>query len=350
MSGRHVRLAVVPSQPATSARRAYPPKDMPRHHLVPQMYLRRFADDESRLTAVPRDKAGQRVTLTVRKAAAEVGFYAIPADDLEPHARQGHDPEVVEHALADIESACASHIDRILDGEIPPPTETARLQLSLFIALQHTRGWRFRRDLADLARLTAPAFIRQSITADRVRATLKATGRPAAPKDVEDMLVRLTGPNGPKPVLRQAMYVQHAVQNAIEVVAPTLFARRWRLLEFPKPCLAVSDEPVAVPVITGKGAANVSELWFPLDRSHALELALRGSEKLVQAPLGKARKINRLTASQAERWIFHHPDDDPLADLDIGARTGFVEKVEDLVEAGKVVGEMRRVVRAPIAD
>ena len=314
------------------------------------MYLRRFADDDFHLIAIPRDNLDQRMTLTVRKAAAEVGFYAIPSDDLEPGARGGHDPEVAENSLAGIEGACATHIERILGGEFPPVSDTSRLHLSVFIALQYTRGWRFRRDLADIARLTAPAFIRQNVTAERIRATLEATGRPADPQDVEAMLARLTGPDGPKPVLRQAMYVQHAIQNAIEVIAPTLLVRRWRLLEFPKPCLLVSDEPVAVPVIAGRGAANVPELWFPLDRSHALELALRGSEKLVQAPMSKARKINKLTASQAERWIFHHPDDDPLDGLDVSGRTGFIEKVDELVENGEVVGEVRRVVRGPISD
>jgi len=144
--------------------------------------------------------------------------------------------------------------------------------------------------------------------------------------------------------------VQHAFRNAIEVVGPTLFARRWRLLEFPKPCLLVSDEPVAVPVIAGKGAANVPELWFPLDRKHALELSLRGSESRVQAPMSKARKINKLVASQAERWIFHHPVDNPLDGLEVHGRAAFIEEAEDLVENGEVIGQRRRVLRGPITD
>ncbi len=330
--------------------RALRSDDMPRHHLVPQMYLRRFADEQAQLVAVPRDRLDEPLILTVRKAAAEVGFYAIPTDDLEPEARQDHDPEVAEKALAGIEGACATHIDRLLRGEFPPPDEPERLHLSIFIALQYTRGWRFRRDLADLARLMAPAFIRQNVTAERIREALVATGRSAGPQDVEDMLARLTSEHGPKPVLRQAMFVQHAIQNAIEVIAPTLFGRRWRLLEFAKPCLLVSDEPVAVPVIADKGAANVPQLWLPLDRRRALELALRGSERRVDAPISKARKINSLVATQAERWIFHHPDDNPLADLPLGGRTQLVEKVADLVEDGKVVGQLRGVVRGPRSE
>lgn len=314
------------------------------------MYLRRFANDDAQVIAVPRNKLDQRVPLTVRNAATEVGFYAIPTDDLQDQARDGRNPEAAESALAGIEGACTKHIDQLLAGELPHVGDTARLHLSVFIALQHTRGWRFRRDLDDIARLTAPAFIRQNLTPEQVRAALIATGRPAEPHDVDDMFARLTGPDGPKPVLRKGMYVQHAFLNAIEVIAPTLFARCWRLLQFPKPCLLVSDEPVAIPNIPGKGAANVPELWFPLDRTHALQLTLRGAETLVHASLSKARKINTLIASQSERWIFHHPDDTPLDGLEITGRTGLVEKVKPIIENGEVVGELRGVVRGRLPD
>jgi hypothetical protein len=92
----------------------------------------------------------------------------------------------------------------------------------------------------------------------------------------------------------------------------------------------------------------VPQLWLPLDRGHALEFAMSGAETVVPAPLKKAAKINLLVASQAERWIFHHPDDSPLEGLVSTSRMGLVEQVEDLIEDGKIVGEIRGLVRAPI--
>ena len=162
------------------------------------------------------------------------------------------------------------------------------------------------------------------------------------------MLARLTGPDGPKPVLRQGMFVQHAFQNAIEVVAPTLLTRRWRLLRYDRPCLLTGDEPLAVPLKPGTGVGNATVLWFPLDRRHALELSLRGSEGVVQAPLSKARKINALVASGSEKWLFHHPDDRPVDPAAVTPRMGLTEEVLDLVEDGLTVGEIRRVKRAPL--
>ncbi len=312
------------------------------------MYLKRFADDRQQVVAVPRDNLSGTVRSTVRKAAAEVGFYEIPTDDLEEHARQDHDSEAVEQALSGIEGAAAAAIERILNGKFPLDDPTVRLHLSAFVALQHTRGWRFRRDFADLARLTAPAFIRQNVTLERVREALVSQGRSSEPDDVRDMFERLTGPDGPKPVVRQGMYVQQAVRLALEDIAPTIFIRRWRLLTFSRPCLLTSDEPVALPVIERRGAANVPQLWLPLDRSHALEFAMSGGETVVPAPLKKAAKINQLVASQAERWIFHHPNDSPLEGLKLTSRMGLVEQVEDLIEDGELVGEIRGLVRAPI--
>ncbi len=321
----------------------------PRHHLVPQMYLRRFADDREHLAAVPRDAPDRVVSMVVRKAAAEVGFYAIPTEDLEPHARGAHHPEVAEQALSGLESACSGHIADMLRGGFPPRLE-ARFQLSAFIGLQYTRGRRFRRDLDDLARMTAPWFLQRELTPERVRDGLVAAGQPAGPDDVADMLARLTGPDGPKPVLRRGHYVQHAFRNGIEEVGASLFVRSWRLLAFTRPCLLTSDEPVAVPTLDSRGPANVPALWFPLDRQHALELSLTGSETVVRPPLAKARKINRIVATQAEQWIFHHPLDTPLADLTIGPRHGLVEEVVEQVGQAGLVGQSRRLARRPLVD
>ena len=75
-----------------------------------------------------------------------------------------------------------------------------------------------------------------------------------------------------------------SVRHAIEDIAPTIFARKWRLLAFSKPCLLASDEPVALPMIERRGIANVPQVWLPLDRSHALEFATKGREDVVRAP------------------------------------------------------------------
>lgn len=72
---------------------------MDRHHLVPQMYLRNFADASSKLTMVAGGDLTRSHTVTVKNACNEAGFYTIPTEDIEPYARAGHDPDALEKRL-----------------------------------------------------------------------------------------------------------------------------------------------------------------------------------------------------------------------------------------------------------
>lgn len=119
---------------------------MPRHHIVPQLLLRRFADADERLVMVEREDPDHVVPTKVRTAAAEAGFYRIPAEDLEEHAQAGHDPELAERALADLESAAGPVIEGVLGGTLAIG-DWEKYRLSQFAALQLARGWRFREDI-----------------------------------------------------------------------------------------------------------------------------------------------------------------------------------------------------------
>jgi len=127
-----------------------------------------------------------------------------------------------------------------------PPSHEAPYRLSMFIALQVARGWGFRRDLEAITNLTAPDFVAVQATPDRVRATTRRSGMPHGDTEVAQMIARLTGPDGPRAVLRQGHYVQYMLQFAIEAVMPSLWSRIWRLLDFGEPVLLTSDEPVAI--------------------------------------------------------------------------------------------------------
>lgn len=51
---------------------------MPRHHLVPEMYLRRFADESKRLVMVSRDDLTAALPITVKNACNEAGSTRSP--------------------------------------------------------------------------------------------------------------------------------------------------------------------------------------------------------------------------------------------------------------------------------
>lgn len=127
---------------------------MPRHHLVPQMYLKNFATADEKLVMVRRENLAFARPTSVVAACREAGFYTIPTEDLEPDAREGHDPEAVEKVLASIEGKTAPLISAILTTDTVPQLENFdRYRVAQFAALQATRTWAFRRDFVELARI-----------------------------------------------------------------------------------------------------------------------------------------------------------------------------------------------------
>lgn len=107
-----------------------------RHHLVPQFYLRRFADQKDRISAT-RLSTNQVLKTHIRNAAVEGGFYSISHDDLPD--------DFIEGGLAEIEAA-AEKVFRSLDRGQFSISEEDRFTISLFIAVQftRTRDWRER--------------------------------------------------------------------------------------------------------------------------------------------------------------------------------------------------------------
>ncbi len=127
---------------------------MPRHHLVPQMLLRRFADEEDQLSVVQREPPHSSHLSMVRKACNEVGFYELPTADIAESHQAGHDPEQVEKTLSEIEGESAPMLDRLVRDGFPLPVEH-RYRLSMLVALQASRGRRFRQDVNDVATIRA---------------------------------------------------------------------------------------------------------------------------------------------------------------------------------------------------
>jgi len=297
---------------------------------------------------VPRDDIATSFSVTVNNACNQIGFYEIPVDDLEVEACEGHDPEQVEAIFAGIEGESNQCINEMMCGIFPPSAES-RFRLSMYIALQVTRGWSFRQRMDEVANLLAPHYVELHATPDRVRAMLRHSGRPHAPRDVDDMITWLTGPNGLRPVLRQGHYVQNMLELAMKLI-PLLFQRVWRLLDFGEPMLLISDEPVAIHRLqegTG-GIANSRAIWIPLDRQHALALTRTGTEQTVPSRRVRAEQINSMIASQAHRWIFHHPDDNPLAGLELAPRMVLADEIFDVRRDGDTVREIHRLVRRPV--
>lgn len=306
---------------------------MARHHVVPQMLLRRFADTDERIAMVARENPSRVVHTKVRTAAAEVGFYRIPAEDLEEYARDGHDPELTERALADLESAAGPVIEGVLDRTLPIGEEE-RYRLSQFTALQLARGWRFRDEIQALMTWHARQQLRTTVTPDRIRNHLLSVGSPAAEQDVREFLDEVL--NGSWSVVPpRSLIIQESLRYAIELVHPRLFGRRLRLIRFNEPLLLTSDSAVRLWAPNSQtprsvGVANADVVFMPLDRYCALAFTPPERDIILDAGPSVADCINLAVADNSSKWIYHHPGDRPLDRIELPPLPVLAEQIDDV--------------------
>lgn len=314
---------------------------MPRHHYVPQFLLRGFSDERDLLKMVSRaDQTVSRLS-AVRKTAAQNGFYAIPTDEVQVEARDGHNPEIIEAHLAQIEAAAASDVRAIRNGSFEFTLE-AHYRLVRLVALQLARVPGFRRDYIHLANVAARDQVASRLTPVRVKRHLKRMGRATDDESVQRF----------SDEVRQANYslvpsdthlIQQTLRLAIETLMPEVFQRIPRILRFSEPSLLTSDAAVGLwdpesDQPRSLGAATAHAIFVPLDRWTALAFMRSGnpSDRVVE-PFW-AHHINLSVADPAAEWIYHHPNDDPLARIDLPQPRRLAREVQSIavLEDGSV--------------
>ncbi len=306
----------------------------PRHHLVPQFYLRNFADSNQQLALVDRDRPDRVVRSAVRKACAEVGFYRIETEVLaRDEDRAGHDPESIEHHLSQFEQAAAPAVYKLLRTGWADFTTEDWYHLINHIALQTIRGHRWREDFNAMATHHMRLQLGETVTDDSVRTWLHANGRPASADDVGIFKAEMLGPSGPKLVAPDAVMIQEGIKLALGELGERLAHQMtWSLILSDTEPVLTSDEPVCwwSPGDAPVGYLTASIVWLPLSPRVILQLRDREAEHEelglppCSTPAGRdelVRLVNSQIANQAHRWVVHHPDDRPLDGLQIALRT-----------------------------
>lgn len=276
----------------------------------------------------------------MRTAAAETGFYRIDTDDVAESHQADHDPEAVEKTLAAIEATATPLLDALIVDRVPISAEE-RFQLSLFVALQPARGWSVREEINRLGTLAARSHLSVTLTADRVRDFLTEQGAANSDADVEAFRDRILGDSGPTLQMSQPHMVQQTLKFALEAVLPIVYFRKWAVQRFADPVLLTSDCPVAswsppradgLPV----GIAEAEEIYMPLDRRTVLVLTTgapaAARHTTEEATAERIARINTAVASAAHRWIYHHPDDSPLASMELPPQENWVEEATEVIE------------------
>lgn len=87
---------------------------------------------------------------------------------------------------------------------------------------------------------------------------------------------------------------------------------------------------------------------MPLDRQHALSLVRSGKEGIVDSGLVRARQINTAVPTAAHRWVFQHPDDEPIDISRLPPRERFRREVVRVTSDGDEMRVLNRIVKKPV--
>lgn len=299
------------------------------HHYVPQAYLRGFATELERITALPLDRTRQAFTTSVKNVAAQTHFHTV--EDLA-------EPDEFEKALSGVEGQAIEIIHRFESGAFSVSSED-RWALSYYIALQAVRGPDTRKTIehvhAKMVRLEVGAGGRKNVK-HWIKKNLEFEPTDEQAQRVWD---EATQPDGPPITFSNLAHIQHMVETA-EHLAPYMATRPWTLFRFDRRSLITSDAPVSLirnpteEPWAGVGFATAWGISFPLTRKLGLLMGdpmvmLDGLEaddprvaiaraavvagEVDQAQVGTTvmeKLFNEHTATNAREYLYLHPADE----------------------------------------
>ncbi|MEV5186174.1 DUF4238 domain-containing protein [Streptomyces werraensis] len=288
-------------------------KSKRRHHTVPRLLLRRFADGEQ-IMRVPLD-GGERRLVGIADVTVRRDFYSMLDEN-------GQLDDTLEDLLGKLENEAAKVIREVVSGVWPLPS-AERAVLAEWMAAQH-------------ARIPAARVVNDEI-ADHLGKTLIAMGgkpgirrrleenteEPVSEEKVEALWQELTDFDG--------YYTEVSVNEHLATMARSMktayevfLARSWGLIRFERRVLIVPDHPVTLareentPSFRGVGIGNAAAILVPIDRRAAIMMASPGPDDFIVRPHTKlATELNQRFAYNARRELFHHPDDNPLEGVEL---------------------------------
>lgn len=279
-----------------------------RHHTVPKLLLRRFADGE-RIIRVPLD-GSERRPVGIADVTVHRDFYSTRDEN-------GDLDDTVEDLLMELEGKAAKVIREVIGGTWPLPTGE-RAVLAEWIAAQHARIPAARKAHNEMADHLGKVMIAMG-GKHEIRRHLEETSTDHVSderaKALWDELTDFDGYYAEMSVNDHLASMGQSIRTAHEV----FMARSWGLIKFKHRTLLIPDHPVTlvreegVPSLLGVGIGNAAAILMPIDRRAAIIMAPPGNDDFfVRTHTKLAKELNQRFACNARRELFHHPDDNPL--------------------------------------
>lgn len=283
-----------------------------RQHVVPEFYLRRFADTDGQVVMTDKRDA-RRIRTSVDAVMVIKDFYTVDTTSGKSYA--------VEIWLSQLEGRAAESLRKIDGGEFPLKSREDHDVLAVYIAFQLARGNEFH----DLLETAAQAMTEAM--------TIALTSHPEA------MRLAMEGAFGTQPSDAEVHEQRKALREALEQkritttvprstavgemiaiapeIAKVIAQRSWILLRSKDARFITSDVPVGM--IGGTfpdgrrmpvGVMTATEISFPIDSFNCILMDKpRQAEGVVHVPDDVVLTLNARQHLMARRFTFQHPGD-----------------------------------------
>ena len=282
-----------------------------RHHVVPRLHLRGFADVDGRIIQLDLD-TGRRREVSVTDAAVIKNFYTVVLPD-------GTVSDAWERWLGEVESEIAPALRRAIDMPTFQLQDDDRERLARWVALQYLRGPDNRRQMAEIAAIMLRAQVGMGGLAYLQHAMSQGSGREVTIAEAERVWDDIHSSQGPEVVVDGEEHLQ-VLARSYDRATAMVYGRSWSRVRYTRKRLLASDVPVSlVPgdAYDERGLAGAIAIAVPLDRRTLLWLEHPGdrapnSDRDRHPSALLANIHNHSAVLSAERLLYFHPHDNPV--------------------------------------
>ncbi len=296
------------------------------HHVLPQFYLRAWADEDGLIAMLNRE--GKEVRTGSKALAVETDFYAVKLPD-------GEKDSSVETALAEVDGQGSEVHRDFLEGRYPPSPEQKR-SFALWLGLQSIRGRAARASGAELTDKMQKMMIRFGLQNAEID-----EAHPGEPFEEEELP---EPPPGAGPGVKIPDYsdlskaerkelassfeeVRFEMPRAAELLmmlrampdaSEPFLDSEWHLLRFEEPRLWTSDEPIILQRalrsenrFLGLAPGSADQIYAPLSPTLCLAMIRRGrsgTETIRELPPSEAELLNRRSLANLWTQLFRSPE------------------------------------------
>lgn len=290
-----------------------------RHHLVSNFYLKGFANERGHVVQTHLSDHAQHLVST-DDATVSRDFYTITSEDGEP-------TDVVEQHFSTIEGPASTALTEVLEG-LWPVNGRQRHALASWIGLQMMRGTGVRSSQNEMMSQMIRVLVGISGKAALRSHIESAEGTSISDEDLDAEWEDLTQPSGPQ-MTPDVLFHSQTIVRLLPMHRRMLIEGRWSLVRFERRALLTSDHPVAFYPYPehqpweSLALANAAGITVALSRRVALQIGFErpaNTPEIVLPPSTLiARDFNRQSVNGARRFVYHHPDDDALAGIELPA-------------------------------